>query len=348
MIAYFSVWDNDISKLETFKQNCQGVTKVIFNGLLEFDYRNWYGSPKTMLDLIQFLKDKNIELHILTSAHPHKKLLPDFSHVHIHNWSTFWLTLTFTRLIHHSIYDFNKNNGLDFYDLNVGNTNEITIPYITMNKRPKVHRAIMMDMLAKNDILLKDCVIWREWCIHYQFEYWNQEILLMDQVDKFECQEIFPESYAHSFMQIVPESSDEIWILSEKAAMPLFFNKPFLVAGSINFHKHLAELGFKLYDELFDYAFDSEPDIKKRYDLLVKNIIPYVNKTPDELKKIYHSVFEKCTYNKKLAMKLATDSSLRPKLIWEELIDHQTKNNIADFPIDINNFILVNENDYRL
>lgn len=348
MLITFTVWDiNLLEKIEDFKKNYQGVTKIIFNGLLEFEYQYMYGSVAKMLDFIKFLDDKNIELHILTSAHSEQKLLPHFNHVHIHNWPTFWLTLTFTRLMYHSNYEFNKNIGLDFFDFNVGNNNEINAPYITMNKLPKVHRAVMMDMLAKNDILLKDCVIWREWSHNYQFQYWTQEILLMDQVEKFECQEIFPKVYPHVFMQLVTESNELTWFLSEKTAMPLFFNKPFLVAGSVNFHKKLVGLGFKLYDELFDYSFDSEPDIHKRYDMLAKTMVPYINKTPNELKKIYDSVFEKCVYNKRMAMKLATDSSLTPKDIWEELIDYQAKNNIPDYPDYINKFILSNENDYR-
>lgn len=348
MLVDFTVWDSNlVEKIEHFKNNCQKVTKVIFNGLLEFEYQCLAGSTEKMLDFIKFLEDKNIELHILTSAHSEQKLLPEFKHVHVHNWPTFWLTLTFTRLIYNSNYEFNKNIGLDFFDFTVGNNNEIIVPYITMNKLPKVHRAIMMDMLAKNNILLKDCVIWREWSKNYQFQYWKEEILLMDQLEKFECQEIFPKVYPHAFMQLVTESNEFIWILSEKTAMPLFFNKPFLVAGSVNFHKHLAGLGFKLYDELFDYSFDSEIDTCKRYDMLAKTIAPYVNKTSAQLRKIYKSVFEKCVYNKRLAMKLATDSSLRPTKIWEELIEHQIKNNIPDYPDYINKFILSNENDYR-
>ena len=244
----------------------------------------------------------------------------------------------------HSInYEFNKNIGLDFFDITVSKNNEITIPYITMNNRAKVHRAVMMDMLAKHDILKNECITWRNLCIHYKFQYWSQEILHMDQAEKFISQDILPRQYATAFMQLVTESSPDI----EKTAMPLFFNKPFLVAGPVNFHKKLEELGFKLYDELFDYSFDSEPDMHTRYELIAKTMLPYINKDPAELTHIYNSIFEKCVYNKKLAMRLATDSSKRPNLIWEELILHQYNNNTPSRPADINNFMLTNENAYR-
>lgn len=347
MMLTLNIWDNSIKeKIENLKKN-PNIKKIIINGLYEFEYDKITGSMDVTLDLIKFAELHNIEIHIITSCHSDQKLLPHYNHVHIHNWYTFWLTLTFTRLVYHKNYEFNKNLGLDFYDINVNKNSEIQTPYITMNKLPKVHRAIMIDMLAKNNVLRKDCVIWREWCTHYQFKYWEQEILLMDQPDKFECQEIFPQQYVNSFMQLVTESNEYTWFFSEKTAMPLFFNKPFLVAGCIDFHKKLQNLGFVLYDELFDYSFDQEPDTVKRYDMLSENIKRYVNKSNNDLQKLYSSVFDKCQFNKKMAMKLATDSTLRPNNIWQELIDYQVQNNIPDFPNDINNFILENENVYR-
>jgi hypothetical protein len=204
----------------------------------------------------------------------------------------------------------------------------------------------MMDMLAKHDIIDKGVVIWRELTNNYQFEYWDQQILLRDQVEGFKFQEILPLEYALSFMQVVPETDNTAFTISEKTAMPLLFNKPFLVAGSMNFHKKLQELGFKLYDELFDYRFDSEPDTKIRYDLIAQNVKRYADKSPIELKEIYDSVFEKCVYNKRVAMRLATNSNLVPKP-WHDLVNHHLLNNTADYPADLLNFIRNNENRFK-
>lgn len=347
MLVILDIWDDTvIQKIDKFKENYQNVTKLILNGLLEFQYDKLLNSTEVILDLINFTKSKNIEFHILTSCHPAYKLLPSHNHLHIHHWPTFWLTLTFSRLIHHSTYDFNKSIGLDFFNVLVNKNNNIKTPYISMNKAPKVHRAILMDMLAKHNLLNPDCVIWRELCNNYDFQYWKQQILLMDQVENFKCQEILPKEYTTAFMQLVSESDNDVFILSEKTAIPLFFNKPFLVAGPVNFHKHLSHLGFRLYQEIFDYSFDSEPDTNKRYDLIAKNIQKFTTKSNKELKKIYNSVFDKCVYNKRVAMKLATTRSLAPN-IWQELIDYQDRNNIPYFANDINNFILENENVYR-
>jgi hypothetical protein len=201
-------------------------------------------------------------------------------------------------------------------------------------------------MLAKHDIINKGVVIWRELTNSYQFEYWDQQIMLRDQVDGFKHQERLPFEYALSFMQVVPETDNTSFGISEKTAMPLFFNKPFLVAGSMNFHKKLEELGFKLYDELFDYSFDSEPDTKIRYDLIAQNVKRYTDKSPQELKELYDSVFEKCVYNKRVILRLATDTKLVPKH-WQELANHHILNNILEYPADLLNFIRDNENRFK-
>lgn len=215
-----------------------------------------------------------------------------------------------------------------------------------MNKAPKVHRSIMMDMLYKNEILSNGVVIWREPSRNYKYRYWTEEILLRDQKERFVSQEIVPEEYAMSLIQLVTESDEYLFSLSEKTGMPLYFNKPFLVAGCKNFHAILESMGFKLYDELFDYSFDSVDDIDVRYDMIAQNIKRYADKSPAELTQLYNSVFEKCVYNKKVALRLATNTDLIPD-IWKDLVEHHLQNNIPDYPDDINKFIKSREDEFR-
>lgn len=341
MVVDFTIWDTSlVDKLTRMKDNPAGITKIIFNGSLEYQYNYIAGHPKPMTDLIEFAGANNIELHIITCAHPADKLLGDDSHVYVHYWSTFWLTMTYMRLSVSPNYPSNIANGLDVNDMLQGKTSPIIYPYITMNKAPKVHRAIMMDMLAKHKLIDKGVVIWRELCYHYQCEYWKQKIMMRDQLDGFASQETLPIEYVSSFAQLVTESDEYLFCMSEKTVMPLFFNKPFLVAGCKHFHAKLKDMGFLLYDELFDYSFDAVDDIKQRYEMIAKNFAKYADKTPAELMVIYNQVFDKCVYNKKLAIKLAL--TMKPK-IWDELVNHQLQNNIEEYPSAINIFIRNNE-----
>lgn len=341
MIADFNIWDPSlIDKLSALQNNPTNISKIILNAATEHQYDYIAGRPQPMLDLIEFTRNKNIELHIITGAHPTTKLLNPEPHIHIHAWATFWLTMTMLRLSVEPNYSANLANNLNYSDIQVGKNYSLEHPFITMNKAPKVHRAIMMDMLAKHDLIDKGIVIWREPCLYYQYEHWEEKILLVDQKEQFVSQETLPPGYANTFAQLITESDEYLFFLTEKTSMALFFNKPFLVAGSKHFHRLLKEMGFLLYDELFDYSFDEIENVKDRYDMLAQNFIKYAQKTPAELKKLYDQVFEKCVYNKKLAIKLALTT--KPK-IWDELVEYQARNNIEEYPMAINIFIKNNE-----
>lgn len=104
-------------------------------------------------------------------------------------------------------------------------------------------------------------------------------------------------------------------------------------------------MGFALYDELFDYSFDEVEDITIRYDMIAQNFSRYANRSTNELKQIYASVFEKCVYNKKMAFKLATSKSNMPAIV-DELSEYLLQNNIPSGIQSINNFIQTHENEY--
>lgn len=341
-----NIWDNQIeSKLNDIYSNPSKVSRIIYNGVLEFDSAMIQGSKEKFQELVEFCKRHNIELLLITGTHNTYQITND-SYVKVNYWPTFWLTLVLNRLLVSPNYQMNNSICLDVQNIRVGENIPIKYPYISMNKAPKHHRAVLMDMLAKHNIIDSGVVIWRERNETYPFEYWKQEIMLRDQKEKFVHQETLPLEYALSFMQLVPETDENMFTLSEKASMALLFNKPFLVAGSTNYHQLLKSMGFKLYDELFDYSFDFEPDVKKRFEMIVENVKRYANKTPAELQEIYNSVFEKCVYNKRMALHIATDTNQIPGQ-WKLLLKHHKYHNIVDYPETISDFIKNNVQEYR-
>ena len=340
------IWDNELeTKINNIYNNPDKFTRIIYNGAIEFDSAMIQGSKEKFQELADFCKKHNIELLLITGTHSNYQITND-SYVKVNYWPTFWLTLVLTRLLVSPNYQMNNSICMDVENIRVGENIPIKYPYISMNKAPKHHRATLMDMLAKHNIIDNGVVIWRERNEKYPFEYWKQEIMLRDQKEKFVHQETLPLEYALSFMQLVPETDENIFTLSEKASMALLFNKPFLVAGSTNYHQLLKTMGFKLYDELFDYSFDSEPDVKKRFEMIVENVKRYANKTPLELKEIYNSVFEKCVYNKRLALHIATDSNQMPGH-WKLLLRHHKYHNTVSYPKMLDNFIKTNVQEYK-
>lgn len=348
MIIDLNIWDNDLlTKIQQLNDCLKQDDIVILDSAIEYNYGCIHGKPENLETLINIVTEKKAELHIITGTHPNYKLIETSKSVQVHYWPTFWLSNLYCRLSVSPNHQANVGIGLNVENIEVSKSVPFfKYPFISMNKAPKVHRAIMMDMLAKHDMINSGVVIWREKSQNYQFKYWEEKILLRDQIEGFRYQEKLPLEYALSCMQLVPETDELIFTLSEKTGMALFFNKPFLVAGCVGFHDILQSLGFKLYDELFDYSFDSVTDITVRYDMIAENFKRYINFTPSELKKLYISVFDKCVYNKKVALQLATNTKLMPKA-YGQLVEHHRQNNIDALPYTINKFIISRENEFR-
>lgn len=72
------------------------------------------------------------------------------------------------------------------------------------------------------------------------------------------------------FAQLISESQIDYFFLTEKTVKALLLKQPFLVYGSVGYHQKLKEMGFQLYDELFDYSFDSIEDSSIRGQLIIK------------------------------------------------------------------------------
>jgi len=74
------------------------------------------------------------------------------------------------------------------------------------------------------------------------------------------CISLITESYHH----------DDVFFITEKTIQPIMNSHPFIVNGSTGFNQFLSDQGFALYDELFDYSFDSMPSMVNRADFIAK------------------------------------------------------------------------------
>ena len=111
-----------------------------------------------------------------------------------------------------------------------------------------------------------------------------------------------PHSYYRGVIDIVTESIIEEgeFYLSEKTCKPLFAHKPFLVVGAPGYHRWLQEeKHIELYDEIFDYGFDDEPDYKQRIKGIVDNVkrLSEIYKSPEDYKELWNSVKAKTQRN---------------------------------------------------
>jgi len=114
-------------------------------------------------------------------------------------------------------------------------------------------------------------------------------------------QELVPLEYYQSNCDLVLESTIDTLFITEKTWKPIVFKKPFLVWGGQGLHAKLKDLGFELYDELFDYSFDGgvfDPNWR-RLGRLCESIKPYMQMEPDIFKKKIKIVKDKIEFNYK-------------------------------------------------
>lgn len=241
--------------------------------------------------------------------------------------------------------------GLDIADSLTGlDASNFKFTYTYMTLFPKYHRCLVMDFLAKNNLLERGAISWREYNREidrttikpgvldsqhddrntpYPWRWWQPKRLFLDQVFDRPGPIIWdwlPKEYGQSFMSIIGESLDYWPGASEKTATPLMYNKPFLIAGGAHSHRHLEDMGFKLYDEIFDYSFDKISDREKRIEALVEQVVELDKKIQEHgYQTLLDKIRDKLIFNKIRAHEITVDPNWIPK----EVVDFFNNTHVA-------------------
>ena len=86
---------------------------------------------------------------------------------------------------------------------------------------------------------------------------------------------------------------------SEKTCRPIGFVKPFLVIGCVGWHRIFKQLGFELYDELFDYSFDDIEPFRERHKEIINQVKSILDMDKQLLNDKIQAIQDKMQYNKK-------------------------------------------------
>jgi len=236
---------------------------------------------------------------------------------------------------HHIMHGFDQHNfsyNSNFFKLSnsefstqlshpwVGDNFSPDLLYTCYNNRTCDYRDYTLDELAKNNLLDKGIVTYRHLTvtmvkdINWHPEYWpfnhiEYGTVLEDPLENnfvLHTNNTFPQdlgpSYGRGLIDIVTESriDENEFYMSEKTNKPILTHKPFLVVGSAGYHKWLKEeRHIELYDEIFDYSFDDEPDYKKRVEGIIANMnrLSEEYKTPEDYKRLYAKIKDKAIHN---------------------------------------------------
>lgn len=334
-ISSFNVWSFNGSLEENVNQALQDqASEFIIDSANELE--SIFISENEHTPHINRLIEAGIHVHTILPTHEkiHEEWIKEktnnnvWQNTDIVHWPLYWGNRTFYRMAREWERSDNASKGMDIFDNNVCLTrNHYDYLFVSLNNVPKTHRYVMMDMLAKYNLIDSGAIAWRDQVrgpdgsivedqgppgntIQYSFKYWkNPRRMFLDQenVDQktvFFNQEALVKEFDSSFMQLVPETEDNQIFITEKTIVPLLFNKPFLVAGGARHHEALKTLGFELYDEIFDYSFDSIENMEERNDKIAQNIHSIKDKNLVELREL---IKHKLIHNRNLLLSYIFD-----------------------------------------
>lgn len=107
------------------------------------------------------------------------------------------------------------------------------------------------------------------------------------------------DAHLKCFLNIVTETlyDNESLFISEKTYKPIYLCQPFIVFGNPFTLNKLHELGYKTFDRWWDENYDSELDLKKRFDKIVKVIEQLSELNVKELTKLKNEMREVLIHN---------------------------------------------------
>jgi hypothetical protein len=197
--------------------------------------------------------------------------------------------------------------------------------FISMNNLPRTHRCYLIDSIKKYNLDVGSAITWYHADVEYNWKHWKPTRLMLsdkkyinyhksNQVDSLLVPSIHdvPLEFFQSYFSLVSESSVNHCFLTEKTAIPLLLEQPFIVQGARGFHNFLKLLGFELYDEIFDYSFDNLDCFVLRTDKIIENIQKLKSKNIDHLK---DQIAKKAKRNRITALKISANKNLVPKLV---------------------------------
>lgn len=316
---HFSIYNvNEIGlNFENLIKNIElGLTKdnILIWSTMESDLpggNSWYDFKS----FDSLCKKYEIEVNIIfgTIKQKYYDEILNFNNVKIHFWPTYLLNYTFTK------FD-GYYNGIDILDLKKDlDFKELFVCY---NNKPHLHRCKLIDKLYENNLFDCGIISWNKLNeINFNFRYWEENILKIDDLNQdffHRTNHIIKNS---SFLFLVSETTTDCHFITEKTFKAILIEQPFICFGSVKQNIALKNLGFELYDEIFNYDFDYEDDIDKRIDGIISNLNNIKNQNYFEL---YKKIEHKIKYNKERAITIIRNNLYIPDLIIQNNIPFES------------------------
>lgn len=278
---------------------------VILWNYQEWNYKNFGNNDINNLftwnHLIKYINEKDCQLYVVNGDFDHSPVLYDqrnplFSRIKVIHYPYYFLYIWHDRFY---LKAGQQNQNIDY-----------KYTFVSLNSKPHWYRCLQVDKLAKYQLMDKAAVSWNsfDWTENrrnidasneYDWKHWQPKIQLLDNIRDINAgwTNQIPDQYHQSFAHLVTEATPYSFFITEKTVPALRLLKPFIISSRAGIHKLLSDLGFLLYDEVFDYAFDKVEDIDKRFDMIAENLQKLSLYSQSDLKNLYQKIYPKLVHN---------------------------------------------------
>jgi len=193
--------------------------------------------------------------------------------------------------------------------------------FCCLNRGPWEHRCALIDSFVKHDLLENNIVSWQDpdpsvW----KWKYWEHTLIIYDhcymdrylRTDGSDADILYdsPEQSDRSLLQVITESHAAHSFYTEKTFRNIIQGNPFVLFGRPFANQILRDrFGFKLYDNLIDYSFDSELSLLKRADMLCEQLLTLQGV---DLNQLYNQCKETIRYNIQRMFEIYTNKMYIP------------------------------------
>jgi len=165
-------------------------------------------------------------------------------------------------------------------------------------RQAKPHRMLLLDELEKRKLLDRDISGFT--CLD-PLKVWKKNLDLVGGTDYYQGEVELPPLVSENsdlygtppnvmkkcLINVVSETSIDSRFWTEKTVWPIVYQMPFLIHGTRHINNRLKAIGFKLFDELIDYSFDSIVSPRERTVAIAEEL-----KRLADLNLNYEEVFE--------------------------------------------------------
>jgi len=124
-----------------------------------------------------------------------------------------------------------------------------------------------------------------------------------------------------SFCNVIIETDigNKLVNISEKTISSLACGHPMLLLGAKGTHQYLKDLGFDMFDDIFDNSFDQEWELYRRFCLFTKSLDKIADMPIEELDQIQNTIWERCLSNRQRVKELNVEMHSRAEEIVQSV-----------------------------